>query len=36
MAHEMPDLSDRVAVLEAMVEMLTSHDMAMKADQDQT
>ena len=31
----MPALSDRMTVLEVMVEMLTSHDMAMEANQDQ-
>ncbi len=31
----MPVLSDRMTVLEVTVEMLTSHNMAMEADQDQ-
>ena len=31
----MPALSDRMTVLEVMVEMLTTHNMAMEADEDQ-
>ena len=32
----MPDLTDRLSVLEVMVEMLTAHNMAMEADQDRS
>ena len=31
----MPALSDRMTVLEVMVEMMVTHNMAMEADQDQ-